>query len=146
MTGAVIALAVKQPAVALPLAFLSHYALDALPHFGYDRSIFERNKKKLFWTVLGFDAVLTVVVMGIAFFQVLTGELAWPVLAGMLAAFAPDGAWIYRFAVEIRTKKFAPPNRINAFHAWIQWCERPWGLVVEIVWLVLVVFFFKQLA
>ena len=34
MTGAVIALTVKKPELAIPLSFLSHFAQDAIPHFG----------------------------------------------------------------------------------------------------------------
>jgi hypothetical protein len=33
--GAIIALAISQPLIALPLAFVSHFVLDALPHYGY---------------------------------------------------------------------------------------------------------------
>jgi hypothetical protein len=36
MAGAVIALTVKQPVLAVPLAFLSHFATDMIPHFGLD--------------------------------------------------------------------------------------------------------------
>jgi hypothetical protein len=33
-TGALIAYAIKQPYLAFPLAFVSHFALDVLPHYG----------------------------------------------------------------------------------------------------------------
>ena len=34
LTGAAIAVVIKKPKLAIPLAFLSHFACDALPHFG----------------------------------------------------------------------------------------------------------------
>ncbi len=38
MTGAVIGLAITAPVVAMPIAFFSHFALDALPHFGFAKA------------------------------------------------------------------------------------------------------------
>lgn len=35
LTGAVIALAINEPWLAIPLAFLSHFAIDAIPHWDY---------------------------------------------------------------------------------------------------------------
>jgi hypothetical protein len=35
ITGAIIAVVIDKPVIALPLALLSHFAQDALPHFGY---------------------------------------------------------------------------------------------------------------
>ena len=44
LTGALIGLTISNPALALPLAFLSHLVCDAIPH--YDPA--ERNVAKLF--------------------------------------------------------------------------------------------------
>lgn len=36
LTGAAIAVVIKQPILAIPLAFVSHFICDAIPHFGVD--------------------------------------------------------------------------------------------------------------
>ena len=58
VTGAVIALVVKQPALALPLAFLSHFVLDALPHYG------ERGEEQMFSRLTRAVIVTDLVVAG----------------------------------------------------------------------------------
>jgi len=36
LAGAIIGAVIKEPALALPIAFASHFVMDALPHFGYE--------------------------------------------------------------------------------------------------------------
>ena len=61
--GAVIAFTVKKPLLALPLAVLSHFVLDSIPHFGDNNQgvskegYFPRFKKAVLIT----DAALTVI-------------------------------------------------------------------------------------
>lgn len=135
LTGAVIALSVKQPALAIPLAFLSHFVLDALPHYGVaNGDVFERNKKLLTKIVFSTDAVLFVVTLvWLGFFfhaEVSNTLLFW----SAAAAYLPDLPWIYRFVREIRTRKWEPGGRYTRIHEKIQWGERPWGIIVEILW------------
>lgn len=136
MTGAVIASAVRQPALAIPLAFASHFVLDAIPHFGiYENDVIRRNAHWLFRTVISIDIPLMLVLL-VVVPHLASAKLAWgTVLASMLAAVLPDSIWVYRFAKEVKTKKWEPGGWYPRFHQAIQWFERPAGLVVELVWL-----------
>lgn len=146
MTGAVIALAVKQPALAIPLAFASHFVLDALPHFGiYEDDVIRRNKHWLFRTVISIDIplmlALLVIIPDLAY-----AKLAWGItFACMLAAISPDFVWVYRFFREVRTQKWEPGGWFPRFHQAIQWFEQPVGLIVELVWLGVMSFTFSKL-
>lgn len=138
LTGAIVAMAVKQPVIALPLAFLSHYILDAIPHFGiHEDDVAKRNVHWLFRTVVSVDTVLVVTLL-IAI--PLLGDIhvsAWLILCGMLAGIAPDSVWIYRHVHFMYRKIERPFGKISHLHQRIQWFEKPWGLPVEIVWVVL---------
>jgi len=136
MTGAVIALVVKQPALAIPLAFASHFVLDAIPHFGiYENDVIKRNRHWLFRTVLGIDIPLMLGLL-VVIPYLAAGKLAWGiVLASMIAAILPDSIWVYRFIKEVKTKKWEPGGWYPRFHQAIQWFEKPAGLIIELVWL-----------
>ena len=146
MTGAVIALAVRQPALAIPLAFASHFVLDSLPHFGiYEDDVLKRNRHWLFRTVTSIDIPLMLVLLFVAP-HLAAKKLAWGVvLAGMLAAIAPDSVWVYRFFNEIKTQQWRPGSRYSRFHQAIQWFEQPIGLIVEVIWLGLMSLVFARL-
>lgn len=134
LTGAVIAVAIKKPALAVPLAFLSHFMLDALPHFGiYEDDVIRRNKHPLFRGVVMVDALLALLTLiGLPF---LVHSLPWWQLElGMLAAYAPDSVWLVRFAREVRSEIWRPGGWFARWHQKIQWSEKPWGLSVEAVW------------
>ena len=136
MTGAVIALAVKQPTLAIPLAFVSHFVLDMIPHFGiYEDDVVRRNNSRLFRTVIGIDIPLMLVLLVIIPYLA-AGKIAWGVvLASMAAAVLPDSVWVLRFIKEIKTKKWEPGGWYPRFHQAIQWFEKPVGLIVELIWL-----------
>jgi len=135
LTGAAIVLAVKQPALALPLAFLSHFILDAIPHFGiHEDEPVKRNGHWLFKGVVSVDVVLVMaalIAIPLIFSESISG---WWILLGMLAGVSPDSVWIYRFLQEVRTKIVKPHGRFARFHQRIQWSEKPWGLGVEVAW------------
>lgn len=137
VTGAVIALAVKRPELAVPLAFISHFVLDATPHFGiHEDDVLKRNVHWLFRCVMTCDVILAV-----AAFIILPivghHTVAWGwIVASMAAAFLPDLVWIFRYLEEIRTKISRPHGRYARFHQYIQWSETPVGLIVEIAWFV----------
>jgi len=134
VTGATIAVAVRTPELVIPLAFASHFILDVLPHFGVDRDIFKRNASKLFQIVMGLDIIG--MILALVFLPMLaTTVAAWLVLLAMLVAASPDAVWVYRFFKEIKTRKIAKLNWFNTFHSKIQWGERPWGIIIEIIYL-----------
>lgn len=137
LTGAVIALAVKQPVLAVPLAFVSHFVLDAIPHFGiHEDDHGKRNSHWLFRTVISIDTVLAVTML--ITIPLLASETIswWVILLGMLAGIAPDSIWIYRFIRNMRNKLVRPYGRVAKFHQDIQWSEKPWGLSVEVAWVI----------
>lgn len=137
LTGAIIGLTVHNPALALPLALLSHYLLDALPHFRPNLPDEILLKTKGFKLYLLGEATL-------CFLIVLTLFLIQPAYwwLGAICAFvaaAPDLISIGRFRRVISDKP-AKTNWYSRFAHKIQWFERPIGAVVEIVWFVCAVF------
>lgn len=126
LTGALIGGLVKQPYLALPLALVSHYVLDVLPHFGVSE-----DEKLIFRKVLIADTFLAfVILLWLAF----TG-LPQPVLlvaCGIVAA-SPDLLWLPYFIAELRGK-MKPFGWYSRIAKKIQWAERPWGMVIEVAW------------
>lgn len=130
LTGAIIGLSIGSP-IALPLAFLSHFVLDSIPHFGDDD---KRISKLSFILQLLIDAGFCgLLVVGLFF----SGNPSWVLVAfcAFLAA-SPDFMWLPRFLRARQGRKEAvATNPVLRFHSWIQWFQRPIGAVVEIVWL-----------
>jgi hypothetical protein len=146
MTGAVIALAVKQPELAIPLAFISHFALDVLPHFGiYENDVIRRNKHWLFRTVLSIDIPLMIVLLVVLPHLAAAAVAPWIVFSSMAAAILPDSIWVYRFIREIKTKKWQPGGWYARFHQAIQRYEHPPGLIIELAWFVTMATAFDRL-
>lgn len=130
LTGAALAKFLPVP-IAIPLAFASHFVLDALPHFGL-RTIEKRMQRlKLFKAVIVADIVLGVF---IAIWLIKSGHYFW--LFNGLIAYSPDLLWIYRFTIQEKFGKIKPTkgNRFIRFHRQIQKYERVWGIGVEIVY------------
>ncbi|MGH7237566.1 MAG: hypothetical protein ACREGF_03465 [Candidatus Saccharimonadales bacterium] len=145
LTGAVIAVAVQRPLLAIPLAFVSHFALDGLPHFGIpiegksSADAVARNRKPFYRLILRFDLLLTVVLL-ISLGVILHGQaLVYLVLVCSVVAISPDFVWLYLFLKQMKAGKLLPYGWFSRFHKWIQWSEKPWGLGVEAVWLGLAV-------
>ncbi|HEX5447914.1 MAG TPA: hypothetical protein VFW90_01800 [Candidatus Saccharimonadales bacterium] len=130
ITGAVIATVIHNPAVALPLAFFSHFFQDALPHFGYGGNGGYRQavKHPSLKFVMAGD-----VVFFMPFVIILLSHHAslWVYLAAFLAL-CPD---FYNFIRYFFLGK-GNEDKISQFLTFIQWCERPWGIIVEIAWYV----------
>lgn len=121
LTGSAIALAVRDPLLAAPLALLSHFALDAIPHFDHDHY---RYGSKYFARIMATDAVLSIG-------AVLLIMLSVPALAGTIAlaavcAILPDFFWLYYY------RNNRPQWWFFRFHTKIQWFERAPGALVEI--------------
>ena len=135
LTGAVIAAAVRQPLLVVPLAFLSHFILDMFPHFGVAESdSSERNNHPLFRAVLTLD--LTVLAIALVAVPLLFNSdvPGWVLLLGMLSAWIPDVVWIAHFYHDHKGHTRKPPIRLTRFHQKIQWFERPPGIITEIIW------------
>ncbi|MDQ2973185.1 MAG: hypothetical protein M3Q79_01720 [bacterium] len=124
LTGGLIAAVLPLP-VALPLSFVSHFALDKLPHYGIPHN---KRDKSYFWKVFFIiDALAT---LGLAFYAI--NERHYAMFLGGLFATMPDYVWVARV---IRTRSFHLGNNTNRFtkwHAKIQIFERPWGIWIEL--------------
>ena len=133
-TGAVIAIMVQQPLLALPLALASHFALDVLPHYGpaYDKRAFHQT----FGNVVAVDIVLFPMTCLMLLF--VSGSLWWVVLPAMFLAVSPDFVWAYRYWRE-KKGEVLEKNKLTQWHSNIQWGERPWGWIIEIAWFFLII-------
>ncbi len=92
LAGAVVGLAIPNPAVSAPIAFATHILLDAIPHWNYP--VPKAKTLRSFWQSFGPDMVATILVS--------TGILvwfwsAWPfVVWGIVWACLPDFLTLYR--------------------------------------------------
>ena len=133
LAGVTIASFVGKPELALPLAFISHYILDALPHFGDSKYHQKLRSFALIW--LGDFVVLMCILL-----LVIIRNPWWYAVAGFLGT-SPDLAWIYRFYfvnknVDANVKNM---NWINKFHNNIQKFEFRRGMIVEIPFAIMLV-------
>lgn len=119
--------------LALPLALVSHFALDSLPHFGF-KKLDERGER--FTALLLIDASLCgLLVLGLF----LSGTQLW-VLASLaaLAAASPDFMWApdyFRHKLH-GTAENHRSNMVKRFHAKIQWYQKPLGALFEALYFV----------
>lgn len=131
LAGTIIAVVVKQPALAIPLALISHFVMDALPHHGYDGAGYSetfKHKSTYFIEALGIIGMIALLS---------TGIYGWNlVLLTAIVAVSPDFEWPYRYFIYER--KGLPPEStiLTRFHKKIQWCERSWALPIEIVFFI----------
>lgn len=129
LTGALIGLSVGHPS-ALVMALVSHFVLDATPHYSDDNF---KISSKGFASLLVIEAVCCfLIVVILALRQPVHWQLA--AVCAFLAT-SPDFMWIPRF---IRARKGLkepkPTNAIVRFHTWIQWKAIPKGALVEAIW------------
>lgn len=136
ITGAVIAAAVQRPLLVVPLALVSHFVLDVLPHFGvHHKSDNERNAHPLFKTVLMIDIALAAVLLVGLPLLMHQAVNWWIVLVGMLVAWIPDTVWIRHYWHDHKGIKRTEPVWLTRFHQKIQWFEKPPGIITEVLWL-----------
>ncbi len=132
LTGALIGLVVGQPVVAVILAVLSHFVLDAIPHYTDESIKISSDGFKRYLIVEALFCFSLVVVL------VLVHPENWP-LAAICAflATSPDFMWMPKY-LRARQAKPEPKthNAIIRFHSRIQWFTKPVGAVVEAVWTV----------
>lgn len=129
LTGAVIGLAVANPLVAIPLAFVSHFVCDVLPHFGGDDEFI---KSRLFSYVLIGEAIASNAIF-LSLLVIRPDNWAIAIICGILA-FIPDAIWVRKYLALKRDKPFAY-NKIERVLHDIQWYEKPRGAVIELIWL-----------
>lgn len=128
LTGAAIATLVRQPYLAIPLAFASHFFCDALPHFGLKLAF---NSKKM-WLYLFAEFVAMLL---LAIFLLVSGTdqpIFWLIVAALFAM-SPDLSWYY-YGKKNKLGKVARLDPLNRLHAKIQWSETKLGIIPEIIW------------
>ncbi|HWB38859.1 MAG TPA: hypothetical protein VG604_01310 [Candidatus Saccharimonadales bacterium] len=124
LTGGLIGKLLPLPLV-IPVAFVSHFVLDMLPHYGISH---KKRDRSMFWKV--FFTLDTLATLGLAIYAV--AQKHYTMFLGGLAATMPDYVWV---AHVISTRSFnlsSSKNRFSKWHASIQGLERPWGLWIEL--------------
>lgn len=135
LTGALIGLSIANPAIALPLAFLSHFICDAIPHWDPKGNSHEErmNSRQFLWVQLISGAVLCfIIVIALA----LTQPRNW-LLAAMCAfvAACPDLFFLERFVHVKRTgKDILEKHWFWRFHNGIGKVTGPKFAIVELLW------------
>jgi len=139
VTGAVITYAMASVGLAwltLPVAFLSHFGLDALPHYD-DKNGLEDNARiagQKFKRLLKVDALACIGLVIII--TIIHPAYWWLICLGAFAATAPDLMWLPKFLRALKGQPEQPNRRwYEKFHSWIQWCTGNNGKYVEAVWL-----------
>ncbi len=133
LAGALIGVAIKEPAITLPIALGSHFVMDALPHFGYkgNKGFGEALQHRLsYWVGVG-SLLTTILVVALLIFNQL-----WLALAAGIIAALPDvlGVYNYRKYERHGQKAHGILKIVHVqFHRAIQRYERPWGVYIEIV-------------
>ena len=129
LSGALIASVLPLP-LALPVAFASHFVLDAMPHYGIARKL--RNKSRLYRLLVKCDIAITLTgALGIAVLH------KWSMEAGAWAAWSPDLLWVIYYFTHNKTLQINPKNKFMKFHLAIQRYERPWGIIVEVAFFII---------
>lgn len=123
LAGTAIAMAIKEPLLIAPLALVSHFVMDSLPHFGRHPKLVPYNRAFKIYLII--EAILCVIALA---FAISLLPSAWFALAvGAAFATLPDFMW---------TLRGRAPDWMNpffAFHTKIQWGERPYGWIFELV-------------
>ncbi len=133
LTGVLIVSVVHNPALALLLALLSHFVLDALPHYGDPLMGLSSFKFKL---VLGSDVYLASMIL--LLLLILHPAHMWLLIFGGILAASADLMWIPDFTASLRGLAAPVYGPIRRFHSKIQWYQQPNGAYIEAVWFVAV--------
>lgn len=119
LSGSIIGLLVPAPLIA-PVAFVTHFIFDMLPHAMGEEPPFSRNLK----IQIGIDAVVTVA--AIIFVIALFPDKLFIVGLGAFFATVPDALWLF-------WRRGGPKwfDGMLDFAHWIQWGERPYGWIFD---------------
>jgi hypothetical protein len=142
LTGTVVALAVRQPVLAIPLAFLSHFAIDVIPHFEARNLSSKIARLFIFSDVFigGAIAILMTVLLQ-------DYRSSWVIFICAFIALSPDLIWAWRYyRLKDLDKTFAGPmSWVSRLHLKIQLSETLQGFFVEIAWFALMIFLIIKL-
>ncbi len=124
-TGGLLAKYLPLP-IAIPVAFASHFILDALPHYGIPN---HSRDKSWFWRA--FYIVDFVAAWTLGFVSWLVWHHPEYFLVGFIAC-SPDFLWVARVITSHSFDLSKNQNKFTKWHARIQKLERPWGIYLEI--------------
>lgn len=135
LTGGVIALAIKEPAIALPLALLSHFAVDYIPHWSMNPKYAFKRKFNIYLTL---DTLICILLAVLSVIYLPNGLL---VAVCMFLAASPDFMWayhrLYREKIKGLKRDYGP---IAKFHSAIQesshYRHGKRGLIIELMWFI----------
>lgn len=159
LTGAAIAMLIKRPELAIPMAFLSHFALDAIPHYNppamtkkqfknYEDAWAKKLHNKTFLVIFPLDMLLFLGVLIITPLLAPAHVSPLTVFFSAIAAASPDFDGGLKFLLRhfgLMRKKAREAGQFSRFHIWLQWMERPWGIYVEMGWLAFVLWSVSKL-
>jgi hypothetical protein len=125
LTAVVLAVSIEKPAIVLPLALISHFLIDIIPHYGNGTNIVRGTN--LYDIKVVIDGLLSIVVTVLAMQH-------WPnkapiILAAVFFSVLPDLLW--PLALIVRRKGVV--WEFFKFHKLIQH-ESPKGIFTEIAW------------
>jgi hypothetical protein len=127
LTGSAIALIVRDPLLAAPLALVSHFILDAIPHFDHPHYQYG---SKYFAGIMVADGVISI--GSVVLIMLAVPSLAWVIALCAFVAILPDFFWLYYYL------NGRPQWWFFKFHSRIQWYERTPGLFVEASYLLFI--------
>lgn len=134
LAGCIIAVIVPAPLAPIA-AFLSHFFLDATPHFGRHRKTYPYTPE--FKRLLIVDAVLCFTSLGFALW--LFPHLWWLLIICSFTSTLPDFMWLLKGRVRWLKGFFH-------FASVIQWGERPYGWIFELLYTLFFVAILLRLA
>ena len=137
LTGIIIGATLPLP-VAIPVAFVSHFVLDMIPHFGIKKS--KRNKSYKYKIIVFTD---TIIALSLAVYAAYIGW--WEIFWVGWVAYGPDAYWVYLYFKQNKSMNLKVTNKFAKFHESIQ-TERWWGLFIEIPFAVTLFFVFLGLS
>ncbi|MGE5042155.1 MAG: hypothetical protein ACM3IJ_04600 [Candidatus Levyibacteriota bacterium] len=132
LVAALIAAKFHNPYVAIPASFVSHFALDLIPH--WDTGLHHRDKTKQALVIeSGIDVGISFLSAYVLYHGVLGGTDSILLFASVIAAQLPD--WITAPYLILRTN--------NVFSQWSKWMykvqhlinsrlDQPWGIVTQV--------------
>ena len=141
LTGAAIGLIVGQPILAIPLALVSHFILDAIPHFAFSTDGEKVLRTKLFRNYLIVEALLCFLIVCFLFASQPTNWLLAAICAFVAAS--PDFLHINKYIKKVRGQEWKQ-GWFSKFAVGIQWFQRPIGGVVEVAWCIAMIVIIAQ--
>ena len=122
MAGMVIGSLLPTP-IAIPVAFVSHFIMDAIPHYGPPKG--NRTRKSKYETIVHLDSLLA-----LSFALITAWSGRWDMFWIGWVAYGPDGYWVYLYYKQKRNFNIKANNWFARFHKAIQ-TEVAWGMKIE---------------